>query len=403
VLVNVFSQVDRQLMSILVEPIKAEFGLSDAQLGLLVGLAFAAFYTLAGVPIARIADRRNRRNLIAICLALWSAFTALCGAAQGYTSLLIARFGVGIGEAGCAPAAQSMLADYFPHRERGRALAIFQLGVPLGLLLGPTLGGFLADAYGWRVAFYVIGLPGLFFAGAVWIALREPMRGRFDTDARAELDVPPVRDTLRYLWRLRTMRHVLAAAALHTATAGAWAIFVPAFLMRAHALSAAEAGWRFGIVAGVAGGIGTFAGGWLGDRLGARDSRWYIWTPMLGAFLAMPAAVLAFSTNRLGLALVALAVMQIGSLTYTGVIHAITQSLVTTRMRAITAAIALLVMNLVGFGGGPYLAGAMSDRFGGTGGLGSALIAMNGLLLWACLHYALAARTYRQDLGDRHD
>lgn len=397
VLVNVFSQVDRQLMNILLEPVKAEFGLSDTQMGLLAGFAFALFYTVAGIPISRVADRWSRRNLIAICLALWSFFTALCGIARSYPALAIARFGVGIGEAGCAPAAQSMIADFFPPAMRGRALSTYQLGVPLGFLVGPTIGGFIAEAYGWRVAFYAIGLPGIGLALFVWRRLREPLRGRFDTAPRVD-EAPPIGDVARYLWRRRSMRHTVVAASLQTATVGAWAIFTPAFLMRFHDLSVGEVGWRYALVAGAGGSLGTLAGGWLGDRLGAKDARWYIWAPMIGALLAVPASLVAFLTADLNLAIAALAVVQIGGMAYAGVVHAITQSLATPRIRALTAAIALFAMNLIGFGGGPYLAGILSDSIGGDNSLGSALVVMNIVLIWGCIHYALASRSYRADL-----
>lgn len=398
VLVNVFSQVDRQLMNILLEPVKAEFGLSDTQMGLLAGFAFALFYTLAGIPIARVADRWSRRYLIAICLALWSLFTALCGAARSYPTLALARFGVGIGEAGCAPAAQSMIADSFPPEMRGRALSTYQLGVPLGFLVGPTIGGFIAEAYGWRVAFYAIGLPGIALALFVWRRLREPLRGRFDAGALLD-EAPPVGEVVRYLWRRRAMRHTVVAASLQTATVGAWAIFTPAFLMRFHDLSVGEVGWRYALVAGLGGSLGTLGGGWIGDRLGAKDARWYIWAPMIGALLAIPASLLAFTVADLNLAVAALAVVQIGGMAYAGVVHAVTQSLATPRIRALTAAIALFAMNLIGFGGGPYLAGILSDGIGGDNSLGYALVVMNIVLIWGCLHYALASRSYRADLA----
>ena len=398
VAVNVFSQVDRQLMNILVEPVKAEFALSDTQVGLLAGFAFAFFYTIAGIPIARVADRWNRRSLIAICLALWSLFTALCGVARSYSALAFARFGVGIGEAGCAPAAQSMIADLFPPQARGRALAIYQLGVPLGFLVGPVVGGFLAEAYGWRAAFYAIGLPGVVFAAFVGWGLREPARGRFDPEGRAE-DPPPFGEALRYLWRRRAMRDTVIAASLQTATVGAWAIFIPAFLMRFHGLSLGEVGWRYSLVAGLGGSVGTLAGGWIGDRLGARDPRWYIWAPMIGALVSVPASVVAFSAPDLNVAVASLVVVQVGAMAYAGVVHAVTQSLATPRIRALTAAIALFAMNLIGFGGGPYLAGALSDRIGGDNALGQALILMNVILVWGCVHYARASRWYRFDLA----
>lgn len=398
VVVNIFSQVDRQLMNILVEPIKGEFGLSDTQLGLLAGFAFALFYTIAGIPIARVADRWSRRNLIAICLAFWSLFTALCGGARSYTTLALARFGVGIGEAGCAPAAQSMIADSFPPRLRGRALSTYQLGVPLGFLVGPTIGGFLAEAYGWRVAFYAIGIPGIALAVFVWRRLGEPVRGRFDLGAHVD-DTPPLGEVARYLWRRRAMRHTVVAASLQTATLGAWAVFTPAFLMRFHDLSVGEVGWRYALVAGLGGSLGTLGGGWIGDRFGARDARWYIWAPMIGALIAIPASLVAFTVPDLNWAVAALIFVQIGGMTYAGVVHAVTQSLATPRIRALTAAIALFAMNLIGFGGGPYLAGVLSDRIGGSNSLGQSLIVMNIVLVWGCLHYALASRWYRADLA----
>jgi predicted MFS family arabinose efflux permease len=398
VAVNVFSQVDRQLMNILVEPVKAEFDLSDTQMGLLAGLAFALFYTLAGIPIARFADRWSRRNLIAICLALWSLFTVLCGAARSYLTLAFARFGVGVGEAGCAPAAQSMIADFFPPEARGRALATYQLGVPLAFLVGPVIGGFLAEAYGWRVAFVAVGLPGVVFALFVGRFLEEPVRGGFD-GAEAAGEAPPFLDAVRYLWRRSAMRHTVAAASLQTATLGAWAVFIPAFLMREHGLTLGEVGWRYALIAGLGGSVGTLAGGWIGDRLGARDARWYIWAPMIGALVAIPTSTVAFTAPDLNAAVAFLVVMQIGGMTYAGVVHAVTQSLATPRIRALTAAIALFAMNLIGFGGGPYLAGRLSDWLGGENSLGHALVLMNIVLLWGCLHYALAGRSYRADLS----
>jgi predicted MFS family arabinose efflux permease len=271
--VNVVSQIDRQIMNILVEPVRAEFGLSDGQLGLLVGLAFALFHTFAGIPIARVADRWSRRNLIAICLAIWSCMTALCGVARNFSELLVARVGVGVGEAGCSPSAQSLIGDYFPPEARGRALSIYQLGVPLGILIGLAFGGFVSDRLGWRAAFFVVGLPGILLSVVTWLGLLEPPRGTFEKDAQSSEEVEPVAVVLRYLWRQRTMRHMLIAASLHTATAASHVTFNPAFLQRFHGLSGTEAGLALGFVTGIAGGIGTFAGGWFGDRLGLRPAR----------------------------------------------------------------------------------------------------------------------------------
>jgi predicted MFS family arabinose efflux permease len=402
VAINVVSQIDRQIMYILVEPIRKELELSDGQIGLLVGLAFALFHTLAGIPIARIADRWSRRNLIVACLVIWSAMTALCGAARGFAELFFARMGVGIGEAGCSPSAQSLIADTFPIEARGRAIATYQLGVPIGLLIGLAFGGYLADQVGWRSAFFVVGLPGLILASITRFTLREPPRGRFETGGRTNADVEPMRDVLRFLWRLVTMRHVLIAASLQTLTVAAHGAFNAAFLQRFHGLSMTEAGISLGLVTGVAGAVGTYSGGWFGDRLGRRDPRWYIWSPMIGGLGSVPFSVLAYTTSSAKLAVLALAGVVLGSFAYAGVVHAVTQSLVTSRMRAVTAAVALFAMNLLGYGGGPYLAGLLSDWLGGPEALRPALITMNGVMIWACIHYGWATRTYRSDLASGH-
>ncbi|MBW2426211.1 MAG: MFS transporter [Deltaproteobacteria bacterium] len=399
VVVNVVSQIDRQIMNILVEPVKAEFGLSDSQIGLLVGLAFALFHTFAGIPIARIADRWSRRNLIAICLAVWSCMTAISGLARNFGELLVARVGVGVGEAGCSPSAQSLIGDYFPPEARGRALSIYQLGVPIGILVGLAFGGYVSDRLGWRAAFFVVGLPGLILAVVTWMGLLEPPRGSFEKSDQASQEVEPVGTVLRYLWRQRTMRHMLIAASLHTATAASHVTFNPAFLQRYHGLSGTEAGLALGFVTGIAGGLGTFAGGWFGDRLGLRDPRWYIWTPMIAGIVSIPFSWLAYTTQGTQLAIFALALALLGNLAYSGVVHAVFQSLVGSRMRALTAAIALFSMNLLGYGGGPTLAGLLSDLFGGEGALRHSLLAMNGVLAWACVHYAWATRSYRGDLA----
>ena len=399
VAVNVVSQIDRQIMYILVEPVRLDLGLTDSQIGLLVGLAFALFHTLAGIPIARIADRWSRRNLIAICLVVWSGMTALCGTARSFGELFLARMGVGIGEAGCSPSAQSLIADYFRPEARGRAIATYQLGVPIGLLIGLAFGGYLADQVGWRAAFFVVGVPGLVLAVVTRLSLKEPPRGRLETGMRASTEVEPMGAVLLFLWRMRTMRHVLLAASLHTLTVAAHGAFNAAFLQRFHGLSSTEAGVSLGLVTGLAGAVGTYAGGFFGDRLGAHDPRWYIWSPMLGGLFSVPFSVLAYTTSSASLAVVALAFVVLGSFAYAGVVHAVTQSLVRSRMRALTAAVALFSMNLFGYGGGPYLAGLLSDSIGGEDALRYSLVAMNGVMIWACLHYAWATRTYRRDLA----
>lgn len=391
VVVNVMSQLDRQIMSVLIEPIRADLGLSDTQIGILVGIAFAFFYTLAGLPIARIADRGNRRNLIVAALTLWSLMTAACGFARSYAELFVTRVAVGVGEAGCAPPAQSILSDTFPPERRGRALSTYQLGVPIGLLVGLAGGGYLADIFHWRTVFILVGLPGLAVAVVAHFVLKEPPRGPGE-------DVEPVAAVVRYLWALRSMRHHMLACSLQTLTLAATATFNFPFLIRVHGFSSTEAGLAIGLLTGIAGGIGTYAGGWIGDRFALRDPRWRIWWLAIGALVSIPFSLVGYLADSVAVSLAALTLGVVGSFMYSGAGHAVAQSLAKPRMRGMTAASMLFAMNLFGYGFGPAVAGAISDALGGEGALRYALAAMNLVLLWAAVHYVLAARTYRADL-----
>ena len=391
VAVNVMSQLDRQIMSVLVEPIRKDLGLNDTQIGVLVGLAFAFFYTIAGFPIARLADRGNRRNLIVAALSVWSLMTAACGLARSYAELFLARVGVGVGEAGCAPPAQSILSDAFPAERRGRAIATYQLGVPIGLLIGLAGGGFLADHFHWRSVFFIVGLPGVALALVARFVVREPARGPSDP-------VEPVGIVLRFLSRMPAFRHHLFACSLHTLTLAATATFNFPFLVRVHGFSSTEAGLTIGLLMGVAGGFGTYAGGWLGDRFAPRDRRWRLWWLAIGAVISVPLSLVGYLSENVPLSIASLSLGVIGSYLYTGAGHAVAQSLAKPRGRAMTAATMLFAMNLFGYGFGPALAGVISDALGGDEALRYSLAVMSLVLLWAAVHYVLAARTYRVDL-----
>ncbi|MEZ4289915.1 MAG: MFS transporter [Myxococcota bacterium] len=324
--------------------------------------------------------------------------TAFCGLARSYVELFLARVGVGVGEAGCAPAAQSLISDYFPPSHRGRALSTYQLGVPIGILIGTTLGGALSDHLGWRTIFFLFGVPGLAVALLTRLVLREPPRGF--AEGREDVGVEPVRDVLAYFWSRRSMRQILVAATLHTMAIGAHVTFNFAFLVRVHGFTGAEAGLVIGVMTGVFGVIGTYAGGWLGDRFGVRDARWYVWWLGIGAAVSIPLTVLGYLAPSPLIAVGALSLGALGSYMYAGACHVVAQSLARPRMRGMTAATMLFAMNLVGYGLGPPIAGAISDALGGEGALRYALAAMNLVLAWACVHYWLAARTYRADLAD---
>jgi MFS family permease len=400
VAVNVMSQLDRQVMNVLIPPVQADLELSDAAAGWLVGFAFAVCYSIAGFPLARLADRGNRRNLIALALTAWSAMTAFCGLARNFVELFIARIGVGIGEAGCAPAAQSLIGDYFPPDHRGRALSTYQLGVPIGILIGSVVGGTLSDYFDWRTVFFVFGLPGLGLALVTRFVLKEPVRGQSEAHLgdSSESVVEPIGVVLRFFVERPAMRHILFASTLHTLVLGAQVTFNFTFLTRVHDLSGTQAGLVIGLLTGVFGTIGTYAGGWLGDRFGARDPRWYVWWLAIGAAASIPFSVAAYLAPVTSVAVAALAISVVGSYMYAGASHAVAQSLAKPRMRAMTAAIMLFSMNLIGYGLGPPVAGILSDALGGDGALRYSLALMNIGLIWSCAHYMLCARTYREDL-----
>ncbi len=400
VAVNVMSQLDRQVMNVLIPKVQLDLELSDAAAGWLVGFAFAICYSTAGFPLARIADRGNRRNLIVVALAVWSAMTAFCGMARNFAELFIARIGVGIGEAGCAPAAHSMIGDYFPPSFRGRALSTYQLGVPFGILIGSVVGGSLSDYFEWRTVFFVFGVPGLLLAVVTRFVLKEPIRGHSEAQDGGSVDVrvEPISVVLRFFSERPAMRHILVAATIQTLVLGAQVTFNFTFLTRIHGLSGTQAGLVFGLLTGVFGAIGTYAGGWLGDRFGARDPRWYVWWLGIGAAVSIPFSVAAYLVPTTSVAIAMLSISVVGSYMYAGATHVVAQSLAKPRMRAMTAAIMLLAMNLIGYGLGPPIAGMLSDALGGDEALRYSLAIMNVGLLWSCVHYALCARTYRDDL-----
>jgi predicted MFS family arabinose efflux permease len=248
--IYIVNNVDRQIMNILVEPIKRDLGLSDGQIGWLIGGSFALFYTVAGLPIARLADRANRRNIIAVALLVWSAMTMLCGMARSFPQLLAARIGVGVGEAGCTPPAHSMISDTFPTVKRASAISIYSLGGPIGMLFGLAFGGYLADQLGWQAAFMVVGAPGLLLAAITYFTLDEPVRGTFD--AQGDRAIEPVGTTLRFIAALPAIRHMLAGSAVQTLFLAGVAAFHSSYLVRVHGMSVTRAGLWLGLIAGVA-------------------------------------------------------------------------------------------------------------------------------------------------------
>jgi len=409
--VYTISIMDRQLVAILVEPIRTEFALQDWHMGLLSGLAFALFYTTLGVPLARLADRNNRVKIMAVSLLVWSAFTGLTGIAKTFVHLLIARVGVAVGEAGCNPAAYSLIGDYFEARRRATALSIFQMGGYIGSFLGLLLGGWVGHTYGWRVAFLLVGLPGIGVALLMKLTLRELPRG-FSDPVRAVVEPPPVGKVVRDLLAKTSFVHLAFAAALHNFAVYGVGNWYAAFLMRSHGMNVAKAGTILAICTVIGGAAGTYIGGMLSDRLATRrhDSRYYLWVPALSLLIGFPLSqgVLFFDDTRIVIALLSPVVMC--SAAYLAPSITATYGLVGIRERALASAVLLFIINLIGLGLGPLLAGIASDQLrqmflerGLTEaqalgeGLRWSLRIIVGINLWSAAHYFIAARTLRAE------
>lgn len=359
--VYTFNFIDRQILVILQEPIKAELGLSDAQLGLLTGFSFALVYVTAGIPIAWLADRSSRRNIVAVSLAVWSGMTAISGLVQNFGQLLAARVGVGVGEAGGSPPAHSMISDYFPLEQRGTALSIYSSGIYIGILFGFAAGGWMAEAFGWRQAFFVIGLPGVVFAVLLALFVREPIRGRWDggkVPTKASLG-----ETMAVLRKRPAFWSIALGCAFTSFVAYGNGNFFPSYLIRNHGMSIAEVGAVLGLISGLAGALGMFLGGFLSDRFGKDDKRWYLWIPMLGCLVStVPALYTLLGDNKTWI-IVALVPANILSTMYLGPSIAMCQTLVTPGMRAMASAVLFFVLNMIGLGLGPLLVGLLSDFY----------------------------------------
>jgi predicted MFS family arabinose efflux permease len=400
-LVYAFNFVDRQILVILQEPIKVEMGLSDAQLGLLSGFSFALVYITAGIPIAYWADRSHRRNIIAGALTIWSGMTALSGLAQNYSQLLLARIGVGIGEAGGSPPAHSMISDYYPPERRGTALAIYSTGVHLGVFLGFILGGLISQAYGWRIAFMAVGIPGILLAALLVLTVREPPRGRWESASRAAYK-PGLKETLVQLSSYRSFWYLAAGGGLTAFVSYGSGNFAPSFLVRNHDLEIGQVGTILAIFGGGGGMLGTFLGGYLADRLGARDSRWYLWLPAIASTLALPLGLPYLLLDDTTVAIGFMLLVTIALNTYLGPSLAITHTLVPPSMRALASAILFFVLNMIGLGLGPLTVGLLSDFYAayvGDESLRYAMLTVGLLGSPAVLFFVLAARHLPGDLA----
>ena len=359
-IVYIFNFIDRQIVNILAEPIAKDLGLSDTQIGLMTGIAFALFYTVLGLPITRYADKpsTNRPRLIAAALAIWSGMTALCGLAQNFTHLLLARIGVGVGEAGCTPAAHSLISDLVPKEKRASALGFYALGIPIGTVLGMIIGGLLVDALGWRHAFMIVGLPGLAMAVVVMLVLKDP---RHRIEAAAPVARVDTGAALQAIFSSRAMVLLLAAASFAAFLSYGKATWATIFFQRTYGLSPGEVGLYFGIVNGAGGILGTWMSGKIADRFGHTNRKHVLTAAAWGMLLVAPTAILGYSMADWRAALFLLFVPTfLGSLYY-GPTYSSVQGLTSPQSRAMASAVLLFFQNLIGLGLGPLAFGMLSD------------------------------------------
>ncbi|MDP3669071.1 MAG: MFS transporter [Telluria sp.] len=426
------SFLDRIVVAVLAQAIKTDLGLTDFQMGLIGGLSFALFFVIGCIPLGRIAERHNRVRLISVCVVVWSLFATLCGFAQNFWQMMLFRCGVGIGEAGTTPAAHALIADHFPPERRATALAIYALGVPLGVLIAAFGGGWLAQSFGWRSTFIYLGLPGVALGALTWFTLREPPRGLSDKIHVGD-DVPALAAVFHRMWSNRTTRNMVLGTAIGAFALQGINMFIPMYLSRVFGMSLSQAAFTFGSIIGVGGFIGIALGGIMADWLSPRDQRWYAWVPGGATLIAVPVAAFAFLQNDALLATGAIFFFAVLTLCWNGPTFSTIHRMVEPRMRATSSAIMMMTMTLIGHGMGPPVIGFLSDFFASrafTGGLykglcmgGAAAPALGSaladaclrasaagirnsmlcfvlVLVWAALLYLRAAKTYRADLHE---
>jgi MFS family permease len=430
------SYVDRQILSNLIEPIRKEYGFTDMQMGLLSGTAFAIFYATLGIPIARFADRHSRVNIITASLVVWSVATALTGRAHGFWQLFMVRIGVGVGEAGCNPSAYSIISDYFPAKKRSTAQSIYSTGVYLGQFIGFVVAGYVAHEYGWRAAFYVVGLPGVAVAVLLKMSLREPPRGFSEPTGYVASEPPGAFAVLTKLGSLASFRNLSFASGLHALVAYGLNNYYAAFLMRSHGMTIKETSTALAVITLTGGITGTFLGGKLSDYFGQRnggDPRYQMWVPGVALLINIPVWLAALLVpDKSVVMLLMIPAIALGA-TYLGPSISATHQLVGVRERAVSGALLLFVLNIIGIGIGPVLSGFISDVFAlciadsicaaqplthisgalmsklaGSkaidenalaNGLKYALCVMSVANLWSAYHYFKAARTLREDIA----
>ena len=359
--VYTFAYIDRNLIVILQESIKEELLLTDTQLGFASGLAFSIFFLLLGLPVAHLADKYNRKKIMAIALAFWSVVTALTGRATNYIQLVIARMAVGAGETGGNPTSYSLIADYFPADKRGRAYGIYNSGVYIGILIGYLIGGYLLEHYSWRFAFYALGIPGVIFAILIYFTLKEPKREITPKLNNTKEEVPSIKEVFKYIFSQKVFVFLFLGVGIHTTIGVGFGNWTPSFFFRIHDMNAAQIGLWLSLVVGIGGIIGTNLGGYLVDKLGKRDKKWYILIPAFSALLGLPLTLTFVLVESKLIMLMAHILGVIIFATYVAPAYTYLQNNVPATMRGRSSAILAIALNIFGMGTGPILVGALND------------------------------------------
>jgi len=391
---SAFNFLDQQVMAIVLESVRQEFSLSDVQLGLLSGLAFAALYTTLSIPAGVWAVNHSRVNLIAAAATVWGALTVLCGLAQSFTQLLLGRIGVGVGEAGGMPPSQALVSDLYGPSERGTALAILAAGVNAGVFLAFLVGGFVAHRYGWRVAFIAVGIPPVVLAVLLRLTVREPVRAA-SREAGTERSSALVATTVTRIWADPVLRQLCFASTLTMAVGYGALPWIPSYLVRSHGLDIATIGALLSVLIGLGGALGTYLGGKVSDVLGRRDARWSLWVVAAVFAVARPFAMGFYLVADTALALALFVLPAMAGAVHMGPSFAVLHERMEPRLRPIASAVLLLILNFIGLGLGPLIVGALSQWvFAGYGqhSLRYALAAIQLVGIWGAVHYYVAGR-----------
>lgn len=405
VVVYTMNFIDRQMLSILAGSIKKELSLTDGQVGMMGGLAFAVLYSVLGIPIAWLADRASRRRIMAYALGIWSAFTAVCGLATGFWSLFFSRVGVGVGEAGGVAPAYSLISDYFPKHQRARALSIYSLGIPIGSGLAIIFGGLIAHAINWRYAFLFVGIAGFILAPIFRATVKDPVRGGVDAAGvpAAKVAAPRFLEVFGVVARKPTFWLLAFGAAMASVCGYGLAFWLPSFFERSLHLGLVERSWFYGGIALFGGGIGILGGGILADKVGSRSRAAYPLIPAIAFMVALPCFLAAVNTSSLWLAFPLFLIPTALNLAWLGPIVTSVQHLVPAQMRTTASALFLLINNLIGIAFGTYYFGWISDLLRphyGAESLRYAIYTGLGFYVLASILFTVASRTIKRDWVD---